>query len=78
LLAPQYINEHDAFEAILKSYLAQANIARKLLPEYREGENAGKKDIKIIGDYKKKRQGIGKFGPKDLGAYFGISQSVEE
>lgn len=78
MLAPQYINEHDAFEAILKSYLAQAKIARKLLPKYREGKNAGKKDLKIIGDYKKKRKGIGEFGPKDLGVYFGRSQSVEE
>ena len=59
LLAPEYIDEQDAFDAVLKSYLAQRNIGRKFMGEYREGDNAGKKDFKIIGDYKKKRPTIG-------------------
>jgi len=34
-----------------------------MLGEFREGENAGKKDVKIIGDYKKKRKKLDRFGP---------------
>jgi hypothetical protein len=49
-----------------------------MLGELREGENAGKKDIKLVGDYKRKRRQLDPFGPRDLGAMYGHLQTANE
>jgi len=58
--------------------LARSNIARKLLGEFREGENAGNKDVKIVGDIKKARRSLSPFGPKDCGVFFRKMSSCDK